>query len=688
HRSRMLSVITAVELEKNPSYENTLSLSSTSTEIFYRASGQLKEVTSQDGKAIVDDIIGAMFAARAGVAKLSSSTCELDSGYRECEDMDRRLKLWQDTLRARERMQHRINKKTGKMPGEMLINLPASLEQRDKGTINRLMDYAQRMNPVTLSEKKGTELPRRLDMEQCMELHAVQETLPKAEQAAQVQVEISGLTKATMAEIMPDVEVNKLTGKRGKWITSNVLKQRIEQQAEDMDRVLDYFPDTQNLEVVGNNMLAANNMQHVEDIDLIVNSSLYSISSSTISCIEEQLPEETVKSEPQALQSHNLGLKINNVIFTDRERRTTNELELQIDFECAPYEKQLKEMLRLENVGRCVIICEWQNLSKRATSFMDITDDSFLLECNPITLFPGDVHIPRALFQPHMVGLHNRRIELRIFPNIFCHRNEGIVLRLQAKCVPHADYAHKLDKQTLGLIDKANQQSMDRLTARQAELAVVAKPQELLCPYERLFDEREVFNAENAGYKCERFDDLLALRRLYNTVKLPREPEWDWRLDTLKQHILRLPDALQREQYFELMLQVQSTLKCSAAGDFAHYEHNRERERSRFIYVRGCIGNGIEEWEQLMLTIEQNAYKSELARFQAQEPQVSEEDEDAAPQLKPWWRQLRLQNPELYVLKKLRSNKFYRDSLYMQTYSHLCDLAENIVSVIESTEFI
>ncbi|XP_064540329.1 uncharacterized protein LOC135429789 [Drosophila montana] len=701
-RNRFGSLITSMQAENNLSKANTFSLKSLNTIEVFDQFGELKQLTLNDGQVVVDDIVKAIFARRDGVANISSSRCSINEEFRDSEEMDKRLKHWQDTLRDRARMQDKISRKTGRRPEEMLFNVPITVEQRDKGTVQRLMDYATRMNPITLKEKQYGVMPGHYDAEQCVCKPEVWETVPKAELAGEADVEIAGLTKATKREILGskhDLTSRKIKD-RSKWLNSEVLEESIDQKAKDIERVLEYFPDLDNLEVVGNNPLADIKWVHDSEIDLMHKQSLLTISSITDNCsLNEQKVEEEegggiqyslLMFEPPPI---NVGLKINERTFVMDDRFAYN-MEVKVYFECTPYERQVKQVLRLENIGRRVLVCEWQpmDLNKRNAKVFNTCAACFLFNHSRRKIQPGEVHIINALFNPHTVFARKQRWELKIFPNIFCSRRNSVILQLFGKCVPPPEYMRKINKQLRQVVDKANDEVFKSLLNHQAELVPLIKPGERACPYERAFDDREVFNSLNVGYHCERFDDLEALRVLHNALKLPREPPWDLRLETIKQLIMRMPEVRQREVYFQIFLGMQEPLFCSTDAALVRFEHNSERERSRFIYVRGCIGNGIEEWEDLMLGLEQSCFKSELVRFYAQLAKESKLDDEHGSsdeeETKPWLLQLKYLQPEVYVLKKMRGKKYFRDSLYIHTYTQLCDMAENVVSVIESTEYI
>ncbi|XP_032292688.1 uncharacterized protein [Drosophila virilis] len=662
--NRFESMLTSVQAENYVSKANTFSLKSLNTLEVFEQIGELKQVTPNDGKVMVDEIVDGIFDRRKGMANISSSRCSISEEFRDSEEMDKRLKHWQDTLRDRARMQDKISRKTGRRPEEMLFNMPITVEQRDKGTIQRLMDYATRLNPITQKEKQYGVLPGHYNEEQCVCISEVRETVPRAERVGEANVEITGLTNTTKREILGskhDVNSRKMKD-RSKWLNSEVLEESIEQKAKDIKRVLEYFPDLDNLEVVGNNPLAEIKWEHDSDIDLVRKQSIFSISSITdnASLNEQKVEEKEEKEEKEEIPSSllifepapiNIGLKINERTFIMNDRPSYN-MEVKVYFECTPFDRQMKQVLRLENIGRRVLVCEWQamDVHKRTLKVFNSCTACFYFNHSRVKILPGEVHVINVLFNPHTVFSRKQRWELKIFPNIFCSRRNSVILQMYGKCVPPPEYLQKINRQLRKVVDKANDEALKSLVTHQAELVPLITPDERVCPYERAFDDREVFNSLNVGYHCERFDDLEALRVLHNVLKLPREPPWDLRLETIKQLIMRMPEVKKRKVYFQIFLGMQEPLFCSTDAALTRFEHNSERERSRLIYVRGCIGNGIEEWEDLMLSLEQSCFKSELALFYAQLAKESKPEEHGSSdeeETKPWRLQLKYRQPEV-----------------------------------------
>ncbi|KAH8267128.1 hypothetical protein KR018_010364, partial [Drosophila ironensis] len=724
HRSWLHSLLAAVEDWQHPdSNKNEMDMSSTSTIKGFAQTNELKPMTRRDAKKVVHDVVNSLFAKEQGHANLSSSTCSLDSELCDSLNMDPRLKLWYRTLQDRANVQAKIQHKLGRRPDEMLCNLPTTVASRDRGTVTRLLDIAGRMHPTTLVQRKPalSSAPTAVDAQQCR-LPPLQETLPRAEQRGVAKVEISALTKSTKTEILG----RRMKGQERptEWLQSKVLDERITKERDNIKRVIEFFPDTENLEVVGASMQEViNTRQSSGSIERISASSVYTVSSSSGSASEEPPVEPAEPAEPEEpsngmasdleIPSTGPAAKLNGVLYFNKARRCPVPLLGDVCFECYPYQNVLKDVLTIDNVGRTLLTCNWILLPEvgkrcdRASVLRDraknTAQDNFLMGEMNFTVFPGEKHVCRVLYRPRSCKLMRLRYRLTIYPNIVGTLRGFFELRLTGRCNPSPEYSGKLKRQMEALCNKSKQIMTDTLTTCQAELVPMLLPTEVQCPYQRELDEREVFNAENPGYHCERFGDLETLKELHQKLKYPREPAWDLRIRTIRKVILRLPLVAERELYFQQLVAMQQGLMQGCAGDskarfaeemFAtHYGRNTERNRSRFIYVRGCIGNGIQEWEEMMASIELSALKVEVTSFYAKQRDSKafsevEEEEEVLEKLepKPWMRRLREEDPGEYLLRKLRARKSYRDTLYIQTYSHLCDLAETMVSVMESTQ--
>lgn len=221
----------------------------------------------------------------------------------------------------------------------------------------------------------------------------------------------------------------------------------------------------------------------------------------------------------------------------------------------------------------------------------------------------------------------------------------------------------------------------------QASLAPIIENPPLLCPYQRALDERELFNTQNPSYRCERYADLEALKDLHALAKKPRDRSWDLSIEDLRHSIGRQPARFMREKLHNRLVELLQPMKCTRSEALIRMEHNPERVRACFIYVRGTISSAIDEWEKMALGIDDQFFKLELLRYAAEKRAQREDSREQTPKKRQ--RDHAEEPGDLVtvdaVSKKVRTNKYLKDSLYVHTYNLLCDAAEDIVSVIEST---
>jgi len=153
---------------------------------------------------IVDDILEEIFAERRGLFPETSSSCKLDEPPKRSPELhvDKRLKYWREMLAKRQKLQQRVQNETGKTPDQMLFNRLSTYDNRNKETVLRILDYADRMSPEKLSVKPVNTLRDVVDPKTCEILEGVDETWPKAEQDGYKDVEIIGIPKVVQEELM------------------------------------------------------------------------------------------------------------------------------------------------------------------------------------------------------------------------------------------------------------------------------------------------------------------------------------------------------------------------------------------------------------------------------------------------------------------------------------------------------
>ncbi|KAH8237084.1 hypothetical protein KR038_004054, partial [Drosophila bunnanda] len=670
---------------------------------------------------VVEDILKEIFLEQRGEFPETSSSCHLAEmpwprqPEREAH-VDKRLRYWKEVLKQRRKMQERVQREKGKLASEVLFNRRSTLDHRDEQTVKRVLDYAGRMDSERLQEAvvaPVVKLPDRKNPCTGQIIAGPEVTAPHAEQVGYKQVEIIGLPEMTQEELLGKeaLEQKPPTG----WLQSEFLDQRLEQSFGAIENVVQFFPDLAALQVRGTGV--GKQKPTIAPTVLLQSDSLHTITNTdSLLCSEEFASESLSGTEDQSTEGEppapvpEVGLRVNGVDYVPGEAGggVSGCYEIVTRFSCDPFRRRVKRVLELTNIGLETLSFSWKQSTYfyNRASLLLARDNEFFFDMEGFRLVHGQSHRVVVLYQPRRVAMAVELWLLQVEPRIFC--STSLLVRFHGRCTPPADYMAKLLECQCACICKSDALAMDSLTTHLGALAPLVVPPPTCCPYPRVLDDRETFNNLNPGYNCDRFDDLEVLRSLHKRLKKPREPLWDLRLSTIRGYILRVEALLEREQLFAEFNDLLAPLMLAGSSLDTSSEREGQKQRSRFIYVRGVIGNGIAVWEQLMFNVEDSFYKPELQRFYQSLLTVSDQDdeEDDEDGNRRMPRQPRpivpideeklmeiLEEEELdadkirgAVMRKLYRSKYFRDSLYIQTYSHLCNMAEDIVSVIESTE--
>ncbi|KAH8416054.1 hypothetical protein KR222_007261 [Zaprionus bogoriensis] len=662
---------------------------------------------------VVDEILDEIFAERRGLFPETSSACKLSEELPPIAEphVDKRLKYWRDVLKKRQELQQRLQEKTGKSPDQILFNRRSTVDNRNKETMQRILDYAERLNPMKLSAKLAHPdgLKPKIDPCTCECTDGVLETMPRAELKGYKDVEIIGVPSVVQKELLGQEEALQEQG----WMQSRVLDERIDKRFGDIRNVLEYFPDLDALQVTGTNV---KKLQSQPKTQLIGEDLLMELSTSNPavcsemdeSCLEPYSVglEAEVESEAPIPE---VGLTVNGKQYIVCDTPFAECCEILTHFKCDPYQRRRKTVLELTNIGRQTLSFSWQQgvyFYNRATLLLAM-DNEFVFDTESFRLTHGESYKLVIMYQPRKVSMAVELWRLQVTPRVFCGNHESIQLRFHGRCTAPKEYMARLKELRCALVRKSNADEINKLLDHHARLVPLIEPPPACCPYERNLDERELFNSLNPGYNLVRFDDLEVFKGMHKTLKKPREPQWDLRLQTIKALIMRIEDIEQRKIAFAQFMVVLGPLMGSGTKLEISTQVDAQKQRTRFIYVRGVICNAIEEWEDLMCVTGESFYKSELQYYyikQMADGEEEGEEEDVLFGGKNIPQKVKVtgtdqtvgeegeeeefvQDPErVAVLKSLKHSKYFRDALYMQTYSHLCTTAEIVVSVIESTE--
>uniref|UniRef100_W8B484 MYCBP-associated protein n=1 Tax=Ceratitis capitata TaxID=7213 RepID=W8B484_CERCA len=635
---------------------------------------------------IIMELVNRIFDNERGNVELSSSHCSSVAKKSSEYSYDNRLKYWKDVLEQRKRVQASIQEKTGKEPAQVLFNRAVTVDERDKQTVRRLMDYAERLNPLTIMHRRERVLPEYFDCSTCQQVQELRETLPKAERDGEKIVEITGLPSVTKEELLGKPK-EQGGNKKSDWLRSKVLEQRIGEKREDLERVIEFYPDIDKLQVVGESFDKMQTLRHNADILYVGEEQIHKISQDSI--CEQNTQTGAVVEQPS---QPDCGVRINEHVFLLSEKRSAKYVELEVRFECEPFEKVVKRVLHLENLGKKVLSFEWVHRPyyDKNSNLLKGCDDEFIFENKPFRLISGECMDVVVQFQPRRADITKQKWMLKIDPQFFCRKVDAVVVRLSGKCKPAPDYIGKIHAVQSEVLEKSNTKMVRQITTRLASLTPLIKPPEVICPYKRTLTELELFEFTNPGYRCERYHDIQLLKELHQRLKKPREPAWDLNIETLKALVLRQESADKRALYFNEMISILDQMRGKPPIEFEEkILDNTERERTCYVYVRGIISAGIDEWEELTLTIEEAFLK--VAWKEYMEIQYTQSEDGAggdAENIELLLNELDEDEIKMWLVKELRHRKAFRDTLYMQTYTHLCNFIEDIVSVIESTDIV
>ncbi|XP_034108917.1 uncharacterized protein LOC117571057 [Drosophila albomicans] len=618
-----------------------------------------------------DELVNEIFDAmkeKEGMGKYSSSACLINmpiakSKHKVADDddmMDPRLASWHKMLKQRKAIQQRIQSCTGKRAEDVLFNRHVTIDNQTKKMLLHVLESAKRSEEHA-PDRVYSVLKTRIDQQTCREIRELQVTDPKLQK-----LEFVGLPQVTQLELAGVVDPPESCFQR-----SQLLAKQLHKNEENIKRVLSYCPHLDSLQVAPGfepRAVPLMTTQFLGEDELLV------VSPETSEhALKRNVPKLKVEKKPAPIKhtpSTN-QIRINGTPHGFGDMQGALSSELHLVFQCDPFQRMRKTIVYLENISDKFLIGKWKQIkmyNKELIQHQASTGD-FVFDARPFALLPGHARRIDAMYMPMTVGVKKQSWMLHLQRSPFCGMRR-ITLRLHGVCTAPACFRQRIDRDQQLVVDNRNQQVADRLTKFHAELAPIVEPPRMDCPYQRRLDERELFSAQNLGFQCSRFTDLETLKELYVLVKKPRQPAWDYSIETVRQCIYQ-HEPKQRETLQKLLLDIIEPMRCSSKETFSKIDNSMERQRTCFIYVRGIISSAFEEWHVLAETLSEQFYKSEAHRFiigvnDLGEELPNEEEIDA------------------HVSKRVNSCKYFKDALYIQTYTLLCDAAENIVSAIES----
>ncbi|XP_017129267.1 uncharacterized protein LOC108147348 [Drosophila elegans] len=295
-------------------------------------------------------------------------------------------------------------------------------------------------------------------------------------------------------------------------------------------------------------------------------------------------------------------------------------------FTCHPFQRHLRSIVRIENSGSQEVQFSWRqvNFFSGNDTLMEACSGDFVFDVGPFMLSPGEFRDVTVLYQPRFVAIVKQRWLLCTRPRIFLCRPYGFTLNLNGRCTPPKEYLDRLQLERLPRVPCLPPVPLERQG-------------EILCPYARELEEREAFNRRNRSFQCRTHEDLERLKEFCERVSLSPSYSrpWDYSVHSLIHRVCHGQDTRQRIEHLSELTRLLDGLRGAPDPPLGRVdlpERLRERHRTKMIYVRGIIASCLEEWHE-----------------------------------------------------RIAKDLTVKDSIYFQLYGLLCNAAEDIVSVIEST---
>ncbi|KAM7347793.1 uncharacterized protein ACRADG_007275 [Cochliomyia hominivorax] len=666
-----------------------LAISNISVMNEYIISSSLTEtqpISMDHNRRLVNEMIDNILDDNKGTCEISSSQCSSIKLQSSDHSYDKRLKYWKDVLKERKEISDKIHQKTNKNSNDILYNRTTTIDERDKQTVKRLLDYSHRLNPIVLSVRKPSVLKEKCNLEMSEEfIPELQETLPQTEIQKKIQFEISGLPKVTQQEVLGTSQHQ--SKKSTNWLKSKHLEKRIEEMRDDIEQVIEYYPDIENLQVLGESFLKSKTSEYNNEIRLMPSTEVCQISSET------HLEDNTCLIDSKSSQVEEVidyGFKINDQIILITNKRRSSNFKTFTTFTCFPFQTEVKKIFTIQNIGRKALTFEWNRRAfyDKNWNLLKSCDNEFLFDNIPFRLCSGEIKDVYVMFQPRSVSIVKSKWILEVKPSFFSRKLEGIVMRLCGICTVPPEYEQTLNELQKDVIEKSNKKMINKLATGLSFLVTDLQPNQYICPYQRSLNEMELFEQLNCGFKCKRYNDLELLKDLYARAKKPREKLWDLKVNTLKSTILKVPLAEARAFMFNELNGILNGMKGNSLDLETKLIDSCERNRNCLLYVRGIINTAIEDWVELVTTLEDTFYQTTLqvVNDEIAEMQLNLEDTDNENKINLILPEDESEKRQYILEKRVYKLKPFRDVLYMQTYSILCDFVENIVNIIESNE--
>lgn len=582
---------------------------------------------------------------------------------------DDRLKYWRSYLTKRHHLAEKIKKRTGKLDCELLFN--QSYEERNVNEIKRIVDYATRLEPETLSKK----VVENTKLVPCVP--DVEVTWPKSEKEGKFKnFETVGLPKISRYEQNTlDCEIPEKS-----WLKSKYLEKKIEEKAKEIQKLLFFYPDTNDLEIVG---IKIKKEEKPEEKICV--------------CCPPSIPAKCLPGfpEPIGVDSTIPKVKVYEIVLNDIYRLNSDYLyadniNINIVLSSNPFKKVEAPLIQVVNTGQKTVDFEWISQSKVKNMLLQnikYNTNGFYFNKNSFRIDTGSTKSFSVMFHGKKHGIFIESFILNTNPNFFTSEKK-IFVNLFGHCFPSENYARIFEDTEFSISLYSNEAMTHKMLKNLAELSMRRDPEPLF-EYKQYFAELDLFKTINPGFSCSQ-SLLEELKGIYQELRKPNFcSSWNLNLKDLKALIIQENDNQLRRKLFDQFVDILQELKRPQSPE---KKISDEPESQVFLTVRSLLMTALDKWLIIVEDIERSifnkhfdlTYNEVIVKYPQKTPK-------AMNILAAGDSPLITDSDRSFIITKSKNiskkqKEIYDNSIYYQMYCSLRNAFDEAICVVEGNK--
>lgn len=351
-------------------------------------------VTQDLGKDVVQRVIDEVLFDQGGEYQGSSTECssnkpESTPSTGSPRDIGKRINYWQNYLKEHARISEKLAAATGKQPCELLLN--KTEEYRKIQQCKRLMDVAERLSPTRLISRepvKLKEVPCGPD---------IYSKLPLTEQQAKPNITLSEMPKVALQE----QGIDECEPTRKSWLRSEYLGDQLVATKDNLGRVIDHYPDMENLQIVGTKIVPTE-----PKIQILTEEG------EAVRKVEFLVTDAWYRDKEPSLE---YVLSINGREF-DAEKKTQGNVNFWRIFEAQPCQQEI-QTLTIRNRGWKAVDIGWSRVKPRRVRILAHNAHiypAFYFNKNMLRIQPGTVVTVEFVFCCREFGIYEECWEMKL----------------------------------------------------------------------------------------------------------------------------------------------------------------------------------------------------------------------------------------------------------------------------------